>query len=414
MPIPGISNPAQIKRPGIQGQANPGVAAPVPGAPPQPVAPRRVPPPPTPAIQAPAAQVPPAPAPVASVAPVANVPSIGVPAEAPPRQHVGFFEQGGVKTPIYHDQLAAGPVQPGEQNHDPYAVADYTRNAQAQHAQRQMDNLVRKQSSLYDYNHLPDNAFTSAMQAYGGQAQTLAQAQANIQATDIQSQAQFGSDPHRDPAYRQALIQHLGAQDDRERAHAGQYTAEADAAAHPERQLDLLRRIAADPAVRGMYLAGRGADPATIASIPSPIAPAQPGVPAINAANFGQHLGREENASMKGLLESPDMSLLERTKRAAQFPGFTDLQNPSRQLYDQWLKSQYTDPQKWGADTYVPENPDNSIPVLGRVGGLVAALYGSMPWAEGHGTGTGFNWHKNYAEASELQNLIQKHRISPY
>jgi hypothetical protein len=214
---------------------------------------------------------------------------------------------------------------------------------------------------------------------------------------------QFGHDPHRDPQFVQALAARNRAEAEYARAHA--------ASLQPEHQLALIQHINGDPNLRAMYLASKGVDADTISQLPTQPAQAGPGEASINPANLGQHLANPQNASMKALLENPDLSLLDRTRQAALFPGFRDFNNPNRQMYDAWLKTQYTDPNKWLQDTAVPEDPEQAVPFLGRIPGISASAIGSMLGQE---TGTGLYWRQNHQNARALNDLLQQYNISPF
>jgi hypothetical protein len=217
------------------------------------------------------------------------------------------------------------------------------------------------------------------------------------------------SDPRRSPEYARATI-------DLQRAEADRARAEAD----PQRSLDLLRQINADPQLRALYLAGKGVDPATISALPAPIAPAPDGTPGINAGNLQQHLDQPQNVGMRDLLAQEDMGLADRIARASQFPGFEDINSPSRQMFDAWLRQQYADPKDWLRETYVPPDPDDATPVLGRLGGFFnAALTHPLGSLLGFGDGspapgTGLWWRQNHEDAMREHDLIQRYALSPY
>ncbi len=310
-----------------------------------------------------------------------------------------------MRTPIYHDQVASPEGQA-----QPTPVAPQARNDAADRANRQISNLIRKQSSLYDYDRLAPEDFASAMAALGGHVQARDTGSAHVQAAQAQAAAQYGADPHRDPAYRAALVQKLGAETAQHQAQAAHFTAEANAN-KPGASLDLLRSINADPSLRGLYLAGKGVSPAEIAALPAAPAPGKPGEPTINAGNVAQYA--EHNKGMADIFANKDLSLLERVRRASQFPGFEDFSHPNRQLFDTMLKQQYTDPTRWMQDTYVPENPDDQWPVIGRVTGVLGAINGAMPWSD-QNTGTGPGWRQNYEDATQLRDLLSRYKISPF
>jgi hypothetical protein len=258
------------------------------------------------------------------------------------------------------------------------------------------------------YGNLDPESRAYAMQTLGAHLNNLigADTQQHVAAQ------QFGSDPHRNPAYVAALTGQLNANAAYANAHAQHAIAQANDLANPEKSLQQLRTIMGDATLRTGYLVSKGVDGQTIAALPPILGYGQRGQ--VDAASFGQHLAQPQNASMAQLLDdkNKDMDLGERLAHAAQFTGFEDPNSQPRQLFDQWLRNRYaSDPSAWAKELYSPPNPDESIPYLGRIPGLLAAAAGPI-FGEG-ATGTGLSWRSNYDQARRRIGLIQKYGIAP-
>ena len=243
--------------------------------------------------------------------------------------------------------------------------------------------------------------------------QTLGQQLGGLMATDQHGHAaelEHGNDPRRNPDLIAAQVAGM-------RAEAQRHLAEA-AAADPMRKVELLDAINKDPNRRSLAMGLGGADAATIAAMPPIPQPGVPGGPAIHAGNLDQHLGQQQNASMAKLFDearTSDLDLGEVIARAANMPGFKEIASPTRQMFDAWLKQRYTDPRAWQRELYVPPNPDDEWPVLGRIGGLMSAIEGQMFGPdEMPGTGTGLGWRGNHDAARRRFDLIQKYSLSPF
>lgn len=115
------------------------------------------------------------------------------------------------------------------------------------------------------------------------------------------------------------------------------------AANDPGNQLGLLRAINADPSLRATYLAGRGADPATIAALPRPYAP---GENPFNATNYETAGAANPETAGTAALLSGASPLHEKVAAVASIPGVERPGNPHRNLLDAYMASR----QAKGAD----------------------------------------------------------------
>jgi hypothetical protein len=311
----------------------------------------------------------------------------------------GYIEQNGRREYIYSspEQQAAGAQRAAAYQHQQW---DSERHGMIRDLHGAMSAMLNGANGRY--GNLSPEERVAAMGMVSQQLGGLMQTDAHSHAAEMQ----YGNDPHRDPAYRQALIGHLNAQAAAETARGRHFTAEADAAAHPERQLDLMKQILMDPQLGPRYLALKGVSPAEQGALPPMVQPGQPGQPAVHAGNLGAVLGQNGNESLRDLLAKPDMSLLERTRQAANMPGIGDPSHPTHQAFQAWMRQQYTDPQKWREDTYVPPDPDQQLPYLGRLTGLANAAWQGV---FGDTTaGTGFNWRNTYQDRTALRDLLAR------
>jgi hypothetical protein len=295
--------------------------------------------------------------------------------------------------------------QANDQRHQEYLHQQReTQQAQTMNGlNREMGALIR---GTGPNGALPAEQRAAMAQVTGQQIQAMMANQSQNDATRMQ----LANDPRNNPRLVDAQIAEMQAQTQRHLADA--------AASDPLRKLDLIDAINRDPQRRSLALAMGGADAQTIAAMPPVVTPAGDGAPAVNPGNLMQHLSQPANAGMAKLFEESAANgtdLGETIARAATMPGFADPMSENRQLFDAWLKQTYTNPAEWQKQLYVPPDPDRSIPVLGRIPGLVSALYGSFAGPQSMpGTGTGLGWRGNYDDARRRFDLIQKYGISPF
>lgn len=228
-------------------------------------------------------------------------------------------------------------------------------------------------------------------------------------------------DPHRNPEYVAALANHLNAQASQQTAAAQLATAQADQAAHPERQLDLLDRLSNDPVKRAVYLSSKGVAPDVIAKLPQ-AAPQSPagGGPAINVGNVNAQL--ETNPALSGLAEILDgtQPFHQKLAIAAQMPGFSNPESPERQTFNARMHQQFPTQQDWDKqlNSYPKYGPQelggiSGFPGIQTVGGTALSLISALsdPGALGSGYGWG-GWDQNYQNGDLVRRLIDQHKIT--
>ena len=347
-----------------------------------------------------------------SVPPSPPLPTIGVPGGGQlPRPGVRYPASQSFQFPAGYGHGYIEKDGMREYSYNTPEQRDASEASAAAHRERQWD--TERHGMIRDTHEAINALLNGANGRYGDlapeeRAHALAAMSSQLgglMGTDAQAHAdayQHGNDP----AYRQAAIAHLQAQAESEKARGRQFDAEADAANHPERQVDLMRSLLMDPQLGPRYLALKGVSPVEQGSLPPILPPGKPGEPSVHAGNLDSVLGQQGNQTLQRLLAEKDMSLLERTRRAALLPGMNDTSHPTHQAYQAWLRQEYTDPSRWREDTYVPPDPDRQLPYLGRLTGLANAGWQSI--FGDHTAGTGFGWRQNYEDRTALRDLLAR------
>lgn len=177
----------------------------------------------------------------------------------------------------------------------------------------------------------------------------------------------------------------------------------------PNRQVNMLRQIAADPQLRAFWLASKGADPAAIAQVPN--AP-RPGEPAVNDSNYMRQL--QSNPTLGTALGDDKTSLLDKLRQVQNQPGIADLNHPNHQALQAFVNQKYSNPRDWEEETYIPPDPSSfGVPQwLMRPLGVGAAITQALTGVGGsHSAGTGFGWPQNFQDRTAQADLLRRFGI---
>ena len=371
-------------RPGVYGQAKPkppvtsnvGLTAPSPIKPMMPAL-----------VTAPAFR-PPSAVSAPSLAPVAQVPSVGV---AP---------RGLTSPQDYLRQRADGERQKQmREAHE--AIMSMSLGRMGKYGGLADDTVPYddKTLGLSGTQSVPGNGLNHAMAAMQAHYAALAQGDAHNRAT----QAQFGGDIRHDPAYHAAQIGHLQAQ---------------AKALDPNAEVEQMRRVLADPQLRAAYEVKSGVAPGSIPAAPQPsIGVNGVPLPAIHAGNIGSVLAQPQNSGLSAITSDADASFLDKLKRFGQIPDFGDPNSATRQVFNTHMHQLYPSEKDWqnyrdARPAFGPDQWQTPVPL----GPLKELIGGPMMNLAGHltgqgGTGTGFDWRRNFDEGNEESGLLAKYGI---
>ena len=295
--------------------------------------------------------------------------------------------------------------------------------------------LVSGSNGFYPY--MPEADHAAALQALGNHMSALTSADAHFHGQELAANAQmhdantrYQPDPHRNPAYQQAVVAHLQAQ-------AKNLNSEADAR-DPSRTLDMMRQIANDPTLRNYDLKRQGVSQAEIDAVPFPI-PGQPAAspaggtqptpgvagppaaprPAIHTGNVDQALTNPQLGGLRTVLAEPNLDFHQKVARASAMDGFDDPNHPTRQAFNAWLHQQFPTRQDWQKhiESYPAIGPDQwrarafgfDWPGKETIGGPMMSIISGLT---GQGfTGTGWGWRQNYDNGQQLFDALAKHNI---
>jgi hypothetical protein len=208
------------------------------------------------------------------------------------------------------------------------------------------------------------------------------------------------------PEYAQAMINHMNAQAEHQRAEAE--------AADPKKQVGALDEIMRDPARSRAFLLMKGVDPSSINSIPTPPVPG-----AVTQQNVQQHMSQPQNSALSQVLNDENLSLDDKLFKAEPFLAQEARSGISHQIVNEHLKSLFaTNPDDWQQQYYSPPKPIGN-PVADFATSLGAKLINTpLNYLFGagnpYGTQTGlFNQQKAYETAQRRIGLLLKHNLSP-
>ena len=397
--------PTQPRRPGVQTAGAPQTPGALPPAHPGFVDARPVAPPKVAPVSAQSAPFAPAIGSAASVAPVANVPSIGVPAEHESPGGVSYAHAQPGISPMDHANHAADLQRHQQIQESHQALMSMALGRNGKYGNLAYDNVpfADEKHGVYGTERVPGKGLENAMSAMQAHLASLTGADAHSHAAALQ----FGGDIRHDPAYRAAQIGHVNAQ----AAHGNAQAAALDPVAEESR----LKRIMADPTLRAAYEAKIGVAPGTIPVPPTPTRAADgTEQPAYHAGNAEQGLARPENSGLSAIINDPNMAFHEKLARASQIPDFANPASPTRQLFNTHMHQLFPTQQSWQAhrESHPVVGPDQwKTPIpLGPfkewIGGPLMNFAGHLT-GQG-GTGTGFDWRRNYEDGQEEDGLLNR------